>query len=92
MGHGGGRETALLRAVAPDLVREGRIDEARAGAADRWGEWVEGVNVAYDADEFAENGVVGDPGEGDAAAGEDMLAAAAAALARVLAAVDGRRE
>jgi creatinine amidohydrolase len=92
MGHGGGRETALLRAVAPDLVREGRIDEARAGAADRWGEWVEGVNVAYDADEFAENGVVGDPGEGDAAAGEEMLSAAAAALARVLAAVDGRRE
>ena len=90
MGHGGGRETALLRAVRPDLVREDRVAAAREGASDGWGRWVAGVNVAYDTEEFAENGVVGDPTEGDAETGERLLAAAAAALAELLAAVDER--
>jgi len=90
MGHGGGRETALLRATRPDLVREDRIETAREGASDRWGEWVAGVNLAYDTEEFSGNGVVGDPAEGDAETGERLLAAAAAALADLLAAVDER--
>ncbi|WP_254536921.1 creatininase family protein [Halomarina litorea] len=91
MGHGGARETALLRHVAPDLVREGRIDEAREGASERWGEWVSGVNLAYDSDEFSENGVVGDPGAGTAEDGEAMLTAAGALLADLLEAVETRR-
>ncbi len=90
MGHGGGRETALLRTVRPDLVREERVAAAREGASDGWGEWVAGVNLAYDTEEFSENGVVGDPAEGDAETGERLLAAAAATLANVLAAVDER--
>jgi|APHM01.1.fsa_nt_gi Uncharacterized protein, putative amidase len=90
MGHGGGRETALLRAVRPDLLREDRIGAAREGASEGWGEWVAGVNVAYDTEEFAENGVVGNPGEGDAETGEHLLAAAATALTELLAAVDER--
>ena len=100
MGHGGGRETALLRAVAPHLVREDRVDEARAGAAERWGEWVAGVDVAHDTEAFSENGVVGDPdpgpgegeGKGDAATGERLLSTAAETLATVLAAVERREE
>jgi creatinine amidohydrolase len=87
MGHGGGRETALLRAIAPELVREERVEAAREGAADRWGDWVEGVNLAYDTEAFSANGVVGDPSEGDAATGERLLDAAAAALAALLAAL-----
>ncbi|WP_117592836.1 creatininase family protein [Haloprofundus halophilus] len=90
MGHGGPLETALLRHVAPETVREDRVEEARAGAADRWGEWVASVNLAHDSAEFAENGVVGDPSDGDAALGEELLDAAAAALARVLDAVAER--
>ncbi|MFC6954084.1 creatininase family protein [Halorubellus litoreus] len=84
MGHGGGRETALLRHVAPHLVREDRVEGAAEGASERWGDWVAGVNVAHDTDAFSANGVVGDPRDGDAATGEAMLDDAADALVRVL--------
>jgi len=84
MGHAGGRETALLRATEPDLVREDRVDAAREGGSDRWGEWVAGVNLAHDTDEFTDNGVIGDPAEGDAALGEAMLAAAGEELSDLL--------
>ena len=89
MGHGGARETALLRAVAPALVREDRVETAREGGADRWGEWVAGVDVAHDVEAFSDNGVVGDPRDGDAAAGETMLAQAGDAIAELLAALSG---
>lgn len=87
MGHGGPAETAFLRHVEPDLVHEDRIADAAAGAAERWGEWVGGVNLAYDAAEFTDSGVVGDPGEGDAGLGEELLEESADALAAVLDAV-----
>jgi creatinine amidohydrolase len=94
MGHGGPLETALLRGTHPELVRENRIEEARAGAAERWGEWVSRVNLAVDSAEFTENGVVGDPGTEDGAnddeRGEALLAEAAAALATLLGAVADR--
>jgi creatinine amidohydrolase len=90
MGHGGALETALLRHVAPEAVYEDRVDEAAAGAADRWGEWVAGVNLAVDSDEFAENGVVGDPTAGDAAMGERVLDEAGALLSDLLAALAAR--
>ncbi|MFC6836904.1 creatininase family protein [Halomarina ordinaria] len=90
MGHGGARETALLRHVAPDLVREDRVEAARAEGADRWGEWVSGVNLAYDSASFTENGVVGDPGAGTAADGEELLDDAAAALSTLLDSVADR--
>jgi creatinine amidohydrolase len=84
MGHGGGLETSFLRHVRPDLVREDRAAAATEGAADRWGEWAGSVNLAYDSDEFSENGAVGDPSEGTAADGEALLADAGAALAELL--------
>jgi len=90
MGHGGPLETALLRATHPDLVREERLEAAAAGASDRWGEWVSGVNLAHDSAEFTGNGVVGDPREGDAGLGEELLDRAAAALATLLSAVERR--
>ncbi|MFC5971041.1 creatininase family protein [Halomarina salina] len=90
MGHAGARETALLRHVVPDLVREERVEDAREEAADRWGEWVAGVNLAYDTDEFSPNGVVGDPDAGDAEAGEVLLDEAATALCELLAAMADR--
>ncbi|MDF9745804.1 creatininase family protein [Natrinema salsiterrestre] len=90
MGHGGPLETALLRHCEPDSIREDRIDDARAGAADGWGEWTSHVNMAYDAAEFTENGVVGDPAEGDAERGEELFEIASDALARLLEAVAER--
>lgn len=90
MGHAGPLETALLRATNPDLVREERVEGAGADAADRWGEWVSGVNLAHDADEFTDNGVVGDPREGDAERGAVLLDRASDALAELAAAVVDR--
>lgn len=90
MGHGGPLETAFLRHTHPDLVREDRISDAQDGAADRWGEWVAGVNLAHDSDEFAENGVVGDPDAGDKKLGAELETKAAEALASLLGAVENR--
>ncbi|KOX97447.1 creatininase family protein [Halorubrum tropicale] len=90
MGHAGPLETELLRATNPDLVREERVDEASAGAAERWGEWVAGVNLAHDSDEFTDNGVVGDPRAGDAERGRELLDRASASLAELAAAVVDR--
>lgn len=90
MGHGGPLETALLRHIEPELIREERIDEARVGAADGWGDWTSYVNLAYDAAEFTENGVVGDPGEGGQERGEELLELATETLARLLEAVAER--
>lgn len=90
MGHGGPLETALLRAIDPDLVREERIEEARAEAAEQWGEWLSGTNLAVDSAEFTENGVVGDPEAGDAERGAALLEQSTAALVALLEAVERR--
>jgi len=90
MGHAGPLETALLRATHPELVREDAIESARDGAADRWGEWVVGVNLAHDADAFTDNGVVGDPTGGDAARGQELLGLASEALCTLAVAVVDR--
>ncbi|QZY00204.1 creatininase family protein [Halobaculum rubrum] len=87
MGHGGPLETAMVRHVAPDLVREDRIEEGRDGGSPRWGEWVRGVNLAHDSDEFTGNGVVGDPTEGTAELGGALLDRASEALRDVARAV-----
>ncbi|WP_254864056.1 creatininase family protein [Halovivax gelatinilyticus] len=90
MGHAGSLETALVRAIEPDLIDETRIDDARADAADGWGEWVSHTNLAHDSASFTENGVVGDPAAGDADLGEELLELAADALASLLSAVESR--
>ncbi len=90
MGHAGPLETALLRATNPELVRDDRIGEASDGAADRWGEWVAGVNLAHDSDEFTDNGVIGDPAEGTAALGDELLELASGSLAELMRAVVDR--
>ena len=90
MGHGGPLETAMVREHRPDLVREDRVEAAREGGADRWGDWVHGVNLAHDVAEFTDNGVVGDPTDGDAARGADLTNLAGDALADLLMAVAER--
>ncbi|MCU4925740.1 creatininase family protein [Halobacteria archaeon AArc-dxtr1] len=90
MGHGGPLETALVRHLAPGLVREDRVDDASEDAAEGWGEWVGGTNLAHDSASFAENGVVGDPTDSDEELGAELLEAATAALAELLEAVAER--
>ncbi|MFB6360527.1 MAG: creatininase family protein [Halobacteriales archaeon] len=90
MGHAGPLETAMLRCHHPELVRDDRVETAAAESSDRWGDWVAGVNLAHDSDEFTENGVVGDPTAGDADLGAELTELAADALADLLAALDKR--
>jgi creatinine amidohydrolase len=90
MGHGGPVETAVLRALDPDHVRDDRAAAAGESAADTWGNWVGGTNLEPDADAFTDNGAVGDPDELDAAVGEAILDEATAALVEVIAAVADR--
>jgi creatinine amidohydrolase len=90
MGHGGPVETAMLRAIDPDLIHDERIREAREGASDGWGEWVSGTNLAFDSAEFTDSGAVGDPGEGTTERGEELLEQATAALVALLDAIQER--
>ncbi|QZA87837.1 creatininase family protein [Salinarchaeum sp. IM2453] len=90
MGHGGPAETALIRHFDPDLVREEQVSNAREQGSDHWGEWIHGVNLAYDSAEFTENGVVGDPSTTTAEDGKDIANRAADALADILEAVANR--
>ncbi|MCO8246787.1 MULTISPECIES: creatininase family protein [unclassified Haladaptatus] len=90
MGHAGPLETAFLRHTRPELVHEDRIEEAREGASDGWGEWVSYTNLAFDSAEFTENGVVGDPEAGDEERGEELLELATQSLVKLLTAVESR--
>lgn len=90
MGHGGPLETALLRHAHPETVREDRIESAAENGSDGWGEWQSGVNLAFDSDEFTDNGVVGDPRDGTPEFGEELLDLAAAALVDLLGAIEDR--
>lgn len=88
MGHAGALETAALLAIDPDLIDRSQLDAAAAGASDRWGDWVARTNLAVDTDEFADNGVVGDPRLATAELGEELLEEAVDGL---LAVIDGVR-
>jgi creatinine amidohydrolase len=90
MGHAGPAETSIVMHHAPDLVREERLKEAGEGAADGWGRWVSGTNLAYDSAAFTENGTVGDPSTATAGRGEALTAEAGAALATLFEAVAER--
>ncbi|UWG47113.1 Creatinine amidohydrolase/Fe(II)-dependent formamide hydrolase involved in riboflavin and F420 biosynthesis [Halanaeroarchaeum sp. HSR-CO] len=87
MGHAGPLETSFLLAAFPDLVHEDRFESAAGGAADRWGDWVGGTNLAPDSVQFAENGVVGDPRAASTAIGETLEQQASDALVSVMEAV-----
>jgi len=90
MGHGGPLETSLVSHLRPDLVREERFEAARDGGAAGWGEFLHGVNLAYDSAEFTRSGIVGDPSSGSPAVGEQLLEAASERLAELLATVERR--
>jgi creatinine amidohydrolase len=84
MGHGGPVETSLLLATDPDTVATDRLEEARDGGSDGWGEWCHHVNLAFDSAEFTDNGTVGDPTAASEERGRELLEGAATALAKLL--------
>jgi len=81
----------VLEHLDERYIRAEQYDRAAAGAAELWGEWQSGVNLAYDSDEFTESGVVGDPREGSPELGEALLDGAADALAALLGTVAQRQ-
>ncbi len=88
--HAGSIETSLMLAIDPELVRTNRLDEA--GSVDRWGTYVEGVLVGFDAADFTEPGNVGDPNLADAEKGKAVLSAACDSLGRFCTWLAGRTE
>ncbi|WP_435362698.1 creatininase family protein [Haloarchaeobius sp. DYHT-AS-18] len=90
LGHGGPIETSVVQAIDASLVHEDRFEEAAAGAGERFGEWVSGVNIAYDFAEFAESGNVKDPSDASAEHGEAVLDDAVAKLLELLDAIADR--
>jgi len=90
MGHGGPVETSLISHLDREAIRENELPAASEGAAEGWGEWVAGVNLAHDSDEFTDNGVVGDPTAATPELGERLLTRSGDALAALLVAVDSR--
>ena len=73
IGHADELETSMVAHVAPDLVREERLEDAEAGAADSWGRSVHGANVGFDTADFSDSGAVGQPTRGSAEAGARLF-------------------
>jgi len=78
--HAGSVETSAMLVIDPELVHEERFDEA--SDAVQWGNYVEGVQVGFDAAEFSEQGNVGDPSFADVEKGKRVLADAKDSLTR----------
>lgn len=78
--HAGELETAVMLAIAPELVRAERYREAAEKSAPEWGKKVEGVEVGFDTLDFSQSGCIGDPSRATVEKGERVLAAAAERL------------
>ncbi|MGQ4556210.1 creatininase family protein [Halobellus sp. GM3] len=93
--HGGPKETAMIQHLAPELVREDRLEAARDGGVRDIGEADHldkyGARPFYDAVENSENGVFGDQTDATPEIGERLFEAAATQLVRLLEWLDARR-
>lgn len=67
VGHGGEAETSIMMHLEPDLV-----GEPVQGDSESWGKHVNGASVAYDTDEFTENGITGDARNANPELGEKL--------------------
>ena len=80
MGHAGRVETSVLLHLAPETVDE----EAATKGAEGWGDYAETAPLAYDTDEFTQDGVVGDPTEATAEEGKRLYEDAVGSLVRLV--------
>ena len=78
--HAGSIETSLMLVIDPALVREEHFN--RASESTKWGSYVEGVQVGFDAADFSDQGNVGDPGLADVEKGVRVLTATRESLSR----------
>ncbi|MBC7222350.1 creatininase family protein [Candidatus Bipolaricaulota bacterium] len=78
--HAAEMETAVVLAIAPELVRRENYGEAVAKGAPEWGKKVEGVDVGFDTVDFSQSGATGDPARATVEKGERILQAAAERL------------
>ncbi|MFB6081326.1 MAG: creatininase family protein [Halanaeroarchaeum sp.] len=77
--HGGPKETALLQHLAPDLVHEDRLADARDGGLADLDDATtrrHGARTFYDSIDNTENGVLGDQTDATAEKGERLFEAA----------------
>ncbi|MFQ6117792.1 MAG: creatininase family protein [Candidatus Bipolaricaulia bacterium] len=74
--HAGEPETSMMLQVAGELVDEGAVEEAAAGAAPRWGIEKFGTDVSFDTLDFSKSGATGDPRRATKRAGERLYRAA----------------
>ncbi|WP_049985419.1 creatininase family protein [Halobellus rufus] len=93
--HGGPKETAMIQHLAPELVREDRLEDARDGGLvdiEAASEILQkhGARTFYDAVENSENGVFGDQTGATAEIGEELFEAATDQLVRLLSWLDAQ--
>ena len=77
--HGGPKETAMIQHIAPDLVKDDRLADARDGGLtdfQRDERRVHGARTFYDAIENTANGVLGDQTDASPEVGERLFEAA----------------
>ncbi len=78
--HAAEMETAVVLAIAPELVRPENYGEAAAKGAPEWGKKIEGIEVGFDTVDFSASGATGDPSRATVEKGEKILQAAAERL------------
>ncbi|PSQ57052.1 amidase [Halobacteriales archaeon SW_8_68_21] len=84
--HAGPKETAMITHIAPDLVREDRLEDARDGGLvdlDDADVTVHGARTFYDAIDNSANGAFGDPTDVTPEKSERLFEAAADRLVRL---------
>jgi len=78
--HADAMETSMVYAIAEDLVREDALDEAEAGASDRFGRSVHGAEVGFDTADFSESGAARNPTDASREAGDRLFEKASSEL------------
>ncbi|MFC6721978.1 creatininase family protein [Halobacteriaceae archaeon SHR40] len=77
--HGGPKETAMIQHIAPELVREDKLETARDGGLTDWemdDVRMHGARTFYDAIDNTDNGVLGDQTDATAEKGQQLFEAA----------------
>lgn len=92
--HGGPKETAMMMHIAPELVKEDKLEEARDGGLVDLSEsdaYVHGARNFYDAIDNTENGVLGDQTDATPEKGELLFEEASEQLVQLLEWIDDKR-
>lgn len=75
--HAAEMETAVVLAIAPELVHPENYGDAVSRGAPEWGKKVAGIDVGFDTLDFSGSGATGDPSRATVEKGERILQAAA---------------